>query len=85
MKENDVEITDMVEGIDFTEKEGIKQMILDESKTLKEKEKLQAAQTQSTQPNKSLVTFLFMQKPLVNNHRRESKELKKEEILKKRI
>ncbi len=29
MKENDVEITDMVEGVDFSEKEEIKHMIID--------------------------------------------------------
>jgi hypothetical protein len=57
MKDSDSEVIEMLGEMDYVEKEEIRQVILEESKALKEKERLQATVPQYIQPNKSLVNF----------------------------
>ena len=60
MKDSDSEVTEMLAEMDYTQKEDMKQLILEESKSLKEKERLQATVPQYIQPNKSLVILCFI-------------------------
>jgi hypothetical protein len=57
MKDSDPEVVEMLAEMDYAEKEDMKQVILEGSKSLKEKERLQANVTQSMQGNKSLVSY----------------------------
>jgi hypothetical protein len=57
MKDSDVEGVEMLGEMDYGEKEDMKQVIVEESRLLKEKERLQANVTQIMQGNKSLVSY----------------------------
>lgn len=60
VKEGDPELGEVISEMDLSEKDEIRQVIIEESKSLKEKEKLQAAIAQYNPPNKSLVLLNFM-------------------------
>ena len=60
VKEGDPELGEVISEMDLSEKDEIRQVIVEESKSLKEKEKLQAAIAQYNPPGKSLVFFYFI-------------------------